>query len=95
MFEGNVGLMVGVIVVVNGNVMFDKCNFCDNFGNKIFGYVYLGYGIGWIYFKDCLFLIMFYSIVVNGVFFKKLMVLYFESGGLLEIENILMVLNVS
>ena len=94
-FEGNAGLTVGAIAVVNGNVTFDKCNFRDNFGNKTSGHVYSGYGTGRIHFKDCSFSTTLPSIAANGVLFKRSTVLYSESGGPLEIENTSMVSNVS
>ncbi|XP_068720714.1 uncharacterized protein [Montipora capricornis] len=94
-FEGNAGLTVGAIAVVNGNVTFDKCNFRNNFGNKTSGHVYSGYGTGRIHFKDCSFSTTLYSIAANGVLFKKSTVLYSESGGPLEIEITSMVSNVS
>ncbi|XP_068718942.1 uncharacterized protein [Montipora capricornis] len=94
-FEGNAGLMVGAIAVVNGNVTFDKCNFRNNFGNKTSGHVYSGYGTGRIHFKDCSFSTTLHSIAANGVLFKKSTVLYSESGGPLEIENTSMVSNVT
>ena len=94
-FEGNAGLTVGAIAVINGNVTFDKCNFRDNFGNKTSGHVYSGYGTGRIHFKDCSFLTTLPGIAANGVLFKKSAVLYSESSGPLKIENTSMVSNVS
>ncbi|XP_068701932.1 uncharacterized protein [Montipora foliosa] len=94
-FEGNAGITVGAIAVVNGNVTFDKCNFRNNFGNKTSGHVCAGYGTGRIHFKDCSFLTTLHSIAANGVLFKKSAVLYSGSGGPLEIENTSMVSNVS
>ena len=92
-FEANAGLNVGAVVLINGNVTFNRCKFTNNFANKSSGHVYAAYGTGRIHFKDCSFLSTTKETAANGVHFTKSAFLKSESGGPLVIENTSMVSN--
>ena len=92
-FEANAGLNVGTVVLINGNVTFNRCKFTNNFANKSSGHVYAAYGTGRIHFKDCSFLSTTKETAANGVHFTKSAFLKSESGGPLVIENTSMVSN--
>ena len=92
-FEGNAGLNAGAVILINGNVTFNRCKFKNNFAQKSSGHVYAAYGTGRIHFKDCSFLRTIKESAAHGVLFKKLAFLESESGGPLEIENTSMVSN--
>ena len=92
-FEGNAGLNAGAVILINGNVTFNRCKFKNNFANKSSGHVYAAYGTGQIHFKDCSFLRTIKRPPANGVLFKRSAFLKSESGGPLVIENTSMVSN--
>ena len=92
-FEGNAGLNAGAVILINGNVTFNRCKFKDNFANKSSGHVYAAYGTGRIHLKDCSFLSTTKETAVNEVHFTKSAFLKSESGGPLLIENTSMVSN--
>ena len=94
-FEGNAGLKAGAVLLINGNVTFNRCKFKNNFGNKSSGHVYAAYGTGRIHFKDCSFLRTIKSTAANGVLFKRSAILKSESWGPLVIENTSMVSNLA
>ena len=92
-FEGNAGLKAGAVILINGNVTFNRCKFKNNFANKSSGHVYAGYGTGRIHFKDCSFLRTMKRPAANRVLFKMSTFLKSESWGPLLIENTSMVSN--
>ncbi|XP_044177522.1 LOW QUALITY PROTEIN: uncharacterized protein LOC122959940 [Acropora millepora] len=92
-FEGNVGLKAGAVILINGNVTFNRCKFKNNFANLSSGHVYAEYGTGQIHFKDCSFLRTTERPAANGDLFKRTAFLKSESAGPLVIENTTMVSN--
>ena len=94
-FEGNAGLNAGAVILINGNVTFNRCQLKNNFANKSSGHVYAAYGTGRIHFKDCSFLRTIKRPAANGVLFEKSAFLKSESGGPLVIENTTMISNLT
>lgn len=45
-FEGNGGLIIGVVYLCNVYIIFERCIFWNNFVVDNFGYIYFVYGIG-------------------------------------------------
>lgn len=90
LFQNNSGKVSGAVQIINGYVKFQRCSFIDNFSERDFGQVYVGYGSAKVEFKSCVFKrtkkegtyqgISRYTYVVSRF-------LHSESGGPLKIEN--------
>jgi len=90
LFQNNSGKISGAVQIINGYVKFHRCSFIDNFSERDFGQVYVGYGSAKVEFKSCMFKrtktegtyqgIPRYTFVVGRF-------LHSESGGPLKIEN--------
>ena len=90
LFQNNSGKISGAVQIINGYVKFQSCSFIDNFSERDFGQVYVGYGSAKVEFQSCVFKrtkkegtyrdIPRHTFVVGRF-------LHSESGGPLKIEN--------
>ena len=90
LFQNNSGKISGALQIINGYVKFQSCSFIDNFSERDFGQVYVGYGSAKVEFKSC----VFKRTKKEGTYqdkrrhtFEVGRFLHSESGGPLKIEN--------
>ena len=90
LFQNNSGIISGAVQIINGYVKFQSCSFIDNFSERDFGQVYVGYGSAKVEFKSC----VFKRTKKEGTYqdkrrytFEVGRFLHSESGGPLKIEN--------
>ena len=90
LFQNNSGKVSGAVQIINGYVEFQRCSFIDNFAERDFGQVYIGYGSAKVEFKSC----VFNRTRKEGIYqdiprdtFVVGRFLHSESGGPLKIEN--------
>ena len=90
LFQNNSGKVSGAVQIINGYVKFQRCRFIDNFSEKDFGQVYIGYGSAKVEFKSCVFKRTkkegIYQDIPNSTFVVGRF-LHSESEGPLKIEN--------
>ena len=90
LFQNNSGKISGAVQIINGYVKFHSCSFIDNFSERDFGQVYVGYGSAKVEFKSC----VFNRTKKEGTYrdiprhtFAVGRFLHSESGGPLKIKN--------
>ena len=90
LFQNNSGKISGAVQIINGYVKFQRCTFIDNFSERDFGQIYIGYGSAKVEFKSCMFKRTNKEGTYQGIprnNFEVGRFLHSESGGPLKIEN--------
>jgi len=90
-FERNLGLIAGAVLVSNGYTTFQRCAFRNNFAIEYSGHVYSAYGTGRVDFRDCLFSSTKKNITINDTTFYKTTFFLSESRGPINLQNTTMV----